>query len=147
MNLYPKLNSINKENQFSVPEFYFEHLELKLFEKHFTEQENELEYFITLNNIPKQNCFVIDENYFARNENDLFTLLEEKQHVRIIDFVFSKEWLAAAAILVVSVGFGIYGYFFSTPENKDCGTMACVDKSELLKTRVYHRRIMLNQKY
>ena len=132
---YPTLNSLNKINGFKTPANYFEELEEKQFIEFFTDSEIE-NSFEKLNAIPKQNSFKTDENYFITVEKKITaTLFNEKKGARVIKLFSPKIYYAAAAVLTITLGLWIYNYYFKINEVKDCGTLACVDKIDLLKTK------------
>ncbi len=132
---YPKLNALNKINAFKTPANYFDELEEKQFVKFFTESENE-NSFELLNSIPKQANFKVKDNYFGSSAEKISTtLLNEKKGGRIIKLLSPKIYYAAAAILTITLGLWFYDHYFMIEETKDCGTLACVDKVDLLKTK------------
>jgi hypothetical protein len=132
---FPKLFSLKKINGFKTPATYFEELEEKQLIDFFTDNENE-NPFEKLNTIPKQNNFKVDEKYFGDLENKLKnTLLNEKKGAAVIKLFSPKLYYAAAAVLTITLGLWIYTQYFKVEELKDCGTLACVDKIDLLKTK------------
>lgn len=132
---YPKLNTLNKINAFKTPANYFDELEEKQFIKFFTDSENENSFKI-LNAIPKQANFKVHDNYFSASAEKISTtLLNEKKGGRIIKLFSPKIYYAAAAILTITLGLWFYNNYFMIAETKDCGTLACVDKVDLLKTK------------
>lgn len=132
---YPTLNSLNKINVFKTPVNYFEGLEEKLFVQSYIDSEFESS-FKKLNVIPKQNNFKVDEDYFISLEKKVTTaLLNEKKGGRVVKLFSPKMYYAAAAVLTITLGLWFYNHYFKVDEVKDCGTLACVDKIDLLKTK------------
>ena len=129
----PTLNSLTKINGFKTPVNYFEELEEKQFAELFIENEN---LFNKLNSIPKQNNFKVDENYFSSSEKKIASaLLDDKKGGRVINLFSAKLFYAAAALLTITLGLWIYNHYYKVEEFGDCGTLACVDKVDLVKTR------------
>lgn len=132
---FPILFSLNKINGFKTPENYFETLEEKQTIEFFTDNEGE-NSFEKLNAIPKQNSFKVDENYFADFENKIKnTLLNAKKGAKVIKLFSPKMYYAAAAVLTITLGLWIYSQYFKVEELKDCGTIACLDKADLVKAK------------
>lgn len=132
---FPKLFSLNKINGFKTPANYFEELEEKQFAEFFTDNENE-NTFEKLKSIPKQNNFKVEDKYFVDFENKLRnTLLNEKKGSKVIKLFSPKIYYAAAAVLTITMGLWIYNQYFKVEELKDCGTLACVDKVDLVKIK------------
>ncbi len=132
---FPKLSALNKINAFKTPANYFNELEEKQVGKFFTDSENE-NSFELLNSIPKQTNFKVKDNYFGSSAEKISTtLLNEKKGGRIIKLFSPKIYYAAAAILTITLGLWFYNHYFMVAETKDCGTLACLDKADLLKTK------------
>lgn len=126
----PVLGAIEKKNLFVTPENYFENAETVALSEVIGDPETQLNF------IPRQNNFKVDENYFSMNAIQIEQLLLEKRKpFRIISLFRSKIGLAAAALLVATLGLWTYNFYFKAAEVKDCGTMACIDKAELLKSK------------
>lgn len=125
--LYPQLSSLQKQNNFHVPDQYFEDLESVL------EFSNSEETNLLLSGIPKTNSFHVPENYFENNSQKITEQLSVK--TKVIQLFTAKTWYtAAAAVFVISLGLWLFSQYFS-PVTKDCGSLACIDKSELTKTK------------
>jgi len=133
---YPKLSSLIKTAGFKTPENYFKTIEEKQFIELFTDNENENSSKI-LNTIPKKTAFKVDDDYFdvsAKKINS--TLLNgNNKSGRVIKLFSPKFYYAAAAILTITLGLWIYNQYFKIEQLKDCGTLACVDKVDLLKAK------------
>ena len=132
---FPKLSALNKINAFKTPANYFNELEEKQFVHFFN--ENDLEILgEKLSTIPKQANFKVKENYFDSSAEKISnSLLNEKKGGKVIKLFSSKIYYAAAAILTITLGLWFYNHYFLVAETKDCGTLACVDKADLLKTK------------
>ncbi len=137
------LSSIDKKLPFVTPDNYFAHIEVK----------NELAAYPKLSSVKTENGFVVPELYFetsAKTITNKIELTEELSHrmragmfieqghesgvIKILHLVFSKKTAyAIAAMLVISLGL----YFYNSGEETviaDCGTLACMDKKEILKS-------------
>lgn len=133
---YPTLASVSKQNSFSVPEGYFEGAEMKEFLNVMTDQSDELAGLAVLSAIEKKNSFVVSDDYFAVNEKLLTTYLQSNKSARLFDLFFSRASYVAAALFVMSLGLWLYSmYVRPVNQMQDCGTMACVDKADLVKAR------------
>ena len=125
--LYPLLSSTIKQNNFEVPSSYFEELDASL------NAGNEEKVFPILDGIQKINAFTVPENYFHVTAEKIESQLSTK--TKVINLFSVKTWtVSAAAILVITLGFWLFSSYFS-PAEKDCGSLACIDKSELLKNK------------
>lgn len=129
-----KLSAIKKENGFLIPENYFEQTKQQL-ESNLEEGFETLPEYSLLNAIKKQNHFTVSENYFTENSQRLNELLKEKKPVKIIQLSLKRVSYALAALLLVVLGVWIYSFYFAPIEIKDCGTIACVDRIDLVKTK------------
>jgi len=132
---FPKLSALNKINAFKTPANYFNELEEKQFVHFFN--ENDLEILgEKLSTIPKQANFKVKENYFDSSAEKISnSLLNQKKGGKLIKLFSPKIYYAAAAILTITLGLWFYNHYFLVAETKDCGTLACVDKADLLKTK------------
>lgn len=129
---YPALLAIKKQRPFTVPGGYFEAQELNELSTVLNGKEEVLAF------IPKQNGFRVTDTYFEKKEVQLQHLLSKKeQPARVISLFGPKIRLAVAATLITALGLWLYQANTPTPvqEEKDCGTMACLDKLELLKSK------------
>lgn len=133
--LYPNLFSINRQTGFVQPESYLEQSELRELGNVLIANDDELDNFVNLNALTKQNNFKVDEDYFAVNQARLQALLQEEKTARVFNLFGFKLSYAVAALLVVALGFWTYSYYFKTVEAQDCGTMACIDKTDLVNSR------------
>jgi hypothetical protein len=130
-----RLSAIRKHNPFNVPENYFEELEVLLLSNALSDMEQELQSFKLLNAVPKQNSFETPAQYFQDNEERVKALLMPKKESRIIRLFSVKMAYVAAALLVVAFGFWAYTLYFRPVAARDCGTIACIDKVDLIKTK------------
>lgn len=132
---FPTLNALQKINTFKIPEDYFIESQAVLSSEKLILNEDELHSFATLNTLTKQNNFKITKPYFSENEASLQAILQTKKAGKVIRLSFAKAWYAAAALLAVALGFWTYGQYFKPVEETDCGTIACIDKVDLIKTK------------
>lgn len=132
---YPKLSSLRNRHGFSVPENYFENVRLALPGIILENGEHELQSYEKLTSLKKQNSFGVDPAYFANNASDLKTLLEKNKQAKIISLFSRRLGYAVAALLIAALGIWTYNYYFIPVELKDCGTIACIDKQDLVKTK------------
>jgi hypothetical protein len=134
---FPVLLALPKQQTFKTPSNYFDTAEVSVLSKAMREETDELAAFSRLHSIRKQNPFSVDETYFTVNEKLLTTLLEpDHKPARIIDLFFSRTSYVAAALLMIGLGLWLYSiYVRPVQQQQDCGTMACVDKTDLLKAR------------
>ncbi|MCW3076969.1 MAG: hypothetical protein JWO32_1578 [Bacteroidetes bacterium] len=130
----PELLRISRDTDYRVPKNYFEELEVSELRKVFNENENEPEAFGNLTRISKQNSFSVSKNYFKDSEAKLTDILHKKP--KVIQLFGVKTWYsAAAAVFALTLGLWLYSSFFKPVVVKDCGTLACIDKNDLVKTK------------
>lgn len=133
---FPTLFSLSRINNFKTPANYFEELESSQFSNLLIDEANELKAFEKLNAIKKQNNFKVNENYFSTlSEKLTAAVLNEKKEAKVIKLFSAKIWYAAAALLTITLGLWVYNQYYKVEELKDCGTLACVDKFDLVKTK------------
>ncbi len=131
---YPNLLACKKDAGFTVPLNYFEDAEANELEKVLVLEENELASFSVLNSIPKQNAFTVKENYFTDSEQKIISALTTE--AKVIKLFTPKIWFsAAAAVLTIVLGLWLYNNFFKPVGVKDCGSLACLDKNDLVKSK------------
>ncbi len=135
---YPILLSQQSKNPLTVPVNYFEESKALELSKVLDANENELENFCSLNSLKKQNSFSVPENYFPGNESRLATEVKSKE-TKVISLFARRIGYAAAAMVLVVMGVWIYNFYFATVQVEDCGTIACVDKQDLVKTKNLER--------
>ena len=131
---FEKLASFNKTNPFKVPQNYFETDGLQSITVSGFDLESELNNYKTLALLKKQNNFLVNENYFADNEVKLKAQLITNP-TKVIRLFSQRAWYSVAALLVIALGFWAYNNYFKIAEVKDCGTLACVDKIDLVNTK------------
>lgn len=131
---YPFLKSLGNKNAFRVPNNYFKNNEgdfiIQLIENDTS--------FGKLETLEKQNNFSVPQNYFSDKEKNLSQLLEPKTG-KVISFFTKKIRFAAAALLLVVLSVWLYNFYFTSPEAGDCGTIACLDRQDLVKTKNLER--------
>ena len=126
----PVLASLKKQGVFSVPSDYFEERMLN----ELASQPGEDEPLLAL--IPRENHFKVDPAYFSKNEQRLRQLLlQTEQPPRVMPLFGARTWMAAAAVLLLTFGVWLYDFYFVPVATSDCGTVACVDKQDLLKSK------------
>ncbi len=129
---YPNLLSRKKDPGFSVPQNYFEEAEVNELGKVLLTAENEISSLDKLNAIKKENSFSVDENYFSDSEKRIISALNNE--AKVINLFKPKVMFSAvAAVLTLVLGLWIYNQYFKTVTSKDCGSLACLDKKDLLK--------------
>lgn len=132
---FPVIKGLKDRTGFTLPDHYFIKNEVDELTKVFISQSDELENFTELKSIPKEICFKVGKNYFGENGERLNVMLAGNQQARIFDLIFSKASYAIAAMLLIALGFWMYQVYFKPVGKSDCGTLACVDKTDLLKTK------------
>ncbi|MES2678863.1 MAG: hypothetical protein V4635_03220 [Bacteroidota bacterium] len=126
----PVLLASAKQDGFSVPGNYFREAEVAGLSIVIGESEPSLDF------ISRQNNFAVKPGYFQHNEKRLQDLLlNPQQPTRVLSLFGSKTWMAVAALLIVAFGFWMYDFYFGPAPQKDCGTMACIDRADLLKSK------------
>lgn len=146
---FERLNSLNKKNVFNVPDGYFKHnsitLGLNTTKRTGTLSEvkvlisgNELSEFPTLASQKKQNKFSVPANYFESVAKRVVTLIEvevSSATSKVINLFSAKTWYSVAALLVIALGLWMYNSYYKLAPVNDCGTLACVDKIDLIKAK------------
>jgi hypothetical protein len=140
--LYPKLSAVKDAHGFETPELYFEILEKTIKAK--IEVAEELKAYPVLYSISRENNFVTPQEYFEEVSHEvkekIFGTKEEYGVVKVllpkaIGIVFSKRTAyAIAAMLVISLGIYFYN---SGEESNNCNGIACLDKSEIMKSKEF----------
>lgn len=154
---YPILQKINKEKVFDVPVEYFKQsamgLELLPYphlqgitksegfvcpENYFTEQADAITAQVhesVLNRLAKEQNFAVPSAYFDKNGALLTKRLLVPESGRVVLLNRYRYAVAAAAVLVISLGWW-FNKHDNRPSNDDgCGTLACIEKRELLKSK------------
>ncbi len=117
-----------------VPKDYFESFEVKELVKVLIDDKNELAPFTKLSSIKKQNCFNVKQNYFSDSEQRIISALTKNANV--ISLFKPKIWLSAvAAVLTIVLSLWAYNQYFKPVKGKDCGSLACLDKKDLVKVK------------
>ncbi len=131
---FEKLNALTKNNAFKVPVNYFDEDVLKTVTLSEVEVASELNEYKILASFKKQNYFKVPENYFVENEKTLNEKLNIKP-TKVINLFSPKMWYSVAALLVIAIGLWMYNSYYKAVEVSDCGTLACVDKIDLVKAK------------
>jgi hypothetical protein len=135
---YEKLSAKDKETGFITPLNYLEELEIAELSKVMKDEENELLQFVRLNSLKKENAFAVPENYSESSAEKISSAASEKPaEAKVIRLTGNRFWYsAAAAIMAAVLGLWIYNQYFKVKTSGDCGTLACVDKADLVKSKV-----------
>lgn len=134
LTVYPVLNSIRDKTVFAVPENYFEGAEEFELARVLKGDNDERSGFEMLDAIKRESGFTVPPAYFSRNETVLTDSLTRKQG-RIVSLFPIKLRYAVAALLVIALGLWIYNLYFVLDPAKDCGTIACLEKQDLVKSK------------
>ena len=130
----PNLVKKGKNTGFDVPKNYFSENEIISLSKALTGEANELQGYSRLNSLEKKNPFRLDENYFEKSGQQIISSVNRP--TKVVKLFGAKTWYSvAAAIFAITIGLWIYNYYFMPVVSKDCGTLACVDKTDLVKTK------------
>lgn len=132
---FPKLQKLMRRPGFSTPVDYFDLNEFKIFEELKSEEHNELSSFRNLNSISKQNNFYVPLEYFPSNKAHVTTRLEQAADNKVVSLFRKSVAYSIAAMLLVVISLWVYNYYFRPMEVKDCGTIACVDRVELVNSK------------
>lgn len=128
----PHLFSRTKDPGFKIPPNYFEDKMVDALQDNLKEDENELSPNKKSHSFSKQNPFDINADYFTQSERKITAAIFPS--VRIVKLFHPKIWYsAAAAIFAIAIGVWVYSQYFSI-NDKDCGTLACIEKRDLLKS-------------
>jgi hypothetical protein len=135
---YEKLSGNQKETGFITPLNYLEELEVAELSKVIKDEENELSLFTHLNSVERKNAFDVPANYFESSAEKISSAASGKPaEAKVIKLFGNRYWYsAAAAVMAVVLGLWIYNQYFKVKVNGDCGTLACVDKADLVKSKV-----------
>jgi hypothetical protein len=132
---YKELSAAKEGKGFVVPENYFRN-NLLILQKMLVGEANELQTVDRLSSIQKRNNFSVETDYFSKSESRLKTLLTEgNKPARVISLFTRRVIYSAAAVLIIALGLWIYNFYFIPVAVKDCGTIACVDKQDLVKMK------------
>ncbi len=129
---YPGLRNREKKAGWSVPAGYWEEAEAITLSQVMADREPDTSFG------PKQISFITPGSYFENNAIALKEALSDyEKEAKIVPFFTVRRlvFAAAASLLLAVFGFRLYDVFFGTSPKEDCGTLACVDRAELLKTR------------
>jgi hypothetical protein len=131
---YPVLKSLGNKSGFDVPNNYFENSDS---DSRILLLQN-APSFEKLEALKKQTHFSVPQNYFNYKEKNLNQLLEPKK-AKVISLFTKRIRFAAAALLLVVLSVWFYAFYFTTAEVEDCGTIACLDRQDLVKTKNLER--------
>ena len=133
---YQNLNAIVKANPFSLPFNYFAEQSIEVTNL-LSHSVNDYETQEPLQTILKTNSFEVPTAYFKNAEQKIISQLENKKSAKIIRLSFSRVLIAAAAIVIITFGLWIYKSMDKPVNTDDCGTLACIEKRELLKSKQF----------
>jgi hypothetical protein len=129
---FPLLVARRSESGFSVPAQYFETSRLVL----------EHAEFPVLTKAGRKNAFEVPADYFelaaARIQSALLRgerVADSGRSAKIISIRSQRLVFAMAAMLLLVLSMWLYSYYFAPAAIEDCGTIACVDKTELVKSK------------
>lgn len=123
---YPVLGKVSKNNPFKVPEDYFVNLRSTL------EIDNELPGHLA--KLRSHNVFGVPQGYFE-NQEIRFKQSLQSGEAKVVSLFAKRLGFAIAALLIVVLGVWLYSFYATSPAVEDCGTIACLDKKDLTKTR------------
>jgi hypothetical protein len=135
--LYPELSRLRNGKGFTVPEGYF-HKAPEVFIERPPEERSEnggdeQELPDQLVALKKQQPFRVPDQYFSES-----ALRIHQRTVKTRRGIYSLFQIplshAMAAMLMIVVGLWIYSLSLAPPPEEDCGTIACLDRSDLVKT-------------
>jgi hypothetical protein len=135
---YPVLRAVPQLNPFLVPGDYFQDHELKELARALENTNDELSGLDTLMSIKKQNSFVVDAGYFEKNEAILEKRLISKP-AKVISLYARIAGYGVAAMLLLVLGIWIYTVYNTPVQPEDCGTIACLDKQDLMQSKNLER--------
>lgn len=142
---YPVLQSLKDKKGFTIPLSYFEKLEQNLelipYENLTSEHQKSAPFkipdnyfeetkpiYVQLESIEKINPFVTPTNYFEDTKEKFYP------KPRVINLFRKRIGYSIAAILMICLGVWLIQALSDNKIEKDCGTLACVDKQDLLKS-------------
>jgi hypothetical protein len=82
----------------------------------------------------------VSESYFENSRQQITKELNKRQSATVLYLFHRKTVYAAAALLVIALGIWLFKFRETTTEvlTKDCNTLACIEKRELLKFKLQH---------
>lgn len=120
---YPALAASQKIHPFEVPTNYFEDNGLLV-------TLTESQELTVLDSFGKDNVFAVPENYFQESGARLHKKLNS---AKIIPLFSWRLGMAAAALVVLVLGLWLYNLSLAPVAPEDCGTIACLEKQDLVK--------------
>lgn len=129
---YPTLSRIEKKNVFLVPSNYFEALEVDELSRILGDSEH---IFTKLNALEKQNSFQVPGNYFEQTEKQIAGKINIRKGTKVISLFAKRTGFAAAALFISVMGVWLYNFYFAPVTPVDCGTIACLDKKDIVKSK------------
>jgi hypothetical protein len=127
---FPGLCLRNKDTGFRTPGNYFDSLSAR-----FSDGNEKMAAAGWYSNRPSREVpFGVPEGYFTGNANKLRTRLTGARRGQIIPI---KRWMyAAAAMLTLLAGGWLFNYYNAPAQSlKDCGTIACIDKLDIIRSQ------------
>ena len=125
--VYPSLFAIQKENNFVHPKNYFEELPLGI-AAHFEDA-----VFEKLDSLDKVNSFSVPENYFEQAGEKINEAVLPSAKILSLQKI-NYRYVAVAALFIVCIGAWLFSSYFNI-DDKDCTSLACIEKSELMKNK------------
>lgn len=127
--MFPHLRSRKAEQPFGVPGDFFLNSEERFFER----CANLSEETPILLSPEKKSGFTVDRDFFEKSRQRTVKNVMPERTARVIPLFRIRIMRAVAAVLFVSLGIWIYSSY-ADPVSEDCGTIACVDRKDLLKS-------------
>lgn len=132
---FPSLSALKNINVFLIPKNYFENLGLSEMTVLSEQVFNQDSVFENLKVIPKQNSFKVPENYFSEKDLSLKQTLQVQKEAKVFSLFSKRTGYAAAALVLVILGIWLYNFYLLSAQPVDCGTIACLDKQDLVKVK------------
>lgn len=129
---YPILNKLKSQNAFSIPSNYFEEFEIAELAKVIVDSETQ---FAKLEALKKESSFKLPENYFEKSSKSISSKIKIRKEAKVISLFTKRIRFAAAAIFVIVTGVWLYNFYFPAITPIDCGTIACLDKQDIVKSK------------
>ncbi|MFL5753595.1 MAG: hypothetical protein ACJ76F_09320 [Bacteroidia bacterium] len=139
LSVYERLAAFKNAYPAIAPDNYFEFLAERL--QHRIEVFEETKAFATLSSLDKVNCFSVSDDYFEALPYKVKDRIHEAKPAAVFDWlreiVFTRR-LAYAFGLVLVIGFTVLFLYKANEriigQKRDCGTMACLEKKEIINS-------------
>lgn len=138
MSCYPALKDVKVKDVFVVPENYFDENKRLVLQASLRSADEPADDLKTKPLIVKTNPFTTPGNYFETKADSLTKALLPASG-RVINLFSKRLGFSVAAMLMLAMGVWMYVVYFNRPAEEDCGTIACLDKKDLMKTKTLER--------